>query len=42
MPPGARAGDVVDVRLPAEAGGGIVKATVPRGVRVGEVFDVYV
>ena len=40
IPRGVRAGDKLQVCVPAEAGGGSVVAIVPRGARRGAVMEV--
>ena len=41
-PPGVRAGDTLEVRVPKKVGGGRVTATVPAHIKAGEVFEVMV
>ena len=40
VPHGVRGGDVIQVRVPASAGGGLVAAAVPHGLGEGDVFDI--
>jgi len=40
-PPEKKAGDVIDVRLPADFGGGVVSVSVPVGVLPGQTFELH-
>jgi hypothetical protein len=40
-PPEKKAGDVIDVRLPADFGGGVVSVNVPVGVLPGQTFELH-
>ena len=42
VPQGTKPGDIIDVRLPDRAGGGLIKVRVPQGVRFGDTFDISV
>ena len=39
-PSDGKAGDVIEVRVPAEAGGGTMRVRLPVGIRPGETFEV--
>ena len=40
-PPEKKAGDVIEVRLPADFGGGVVSVSVPVGVLPGQTFELH-